>query len=221
MTRDTIYQQTRDTIYQQTRDTIYQQTRDTIYQQTRDTIYQQTRDTIYQQTRDTIYQQTRDTIYQQTRDTIYQFRLLPFGLSPAPWVFAKIMTDQNAGTRDGHQSLSVPWRLAHLFTISRPVTPRYCTSAQSLPHDGPPHSQQEVGTDPNKEIPFSGIPVRPGFLPGHSNSGSISQNQSTDLLIPAKPRRMCSYMADPARFLCVHRENGSSRTAAHLRSPKF
>ena len=127
--------------------------------------------------------------------------------------------DQNAGTRDGHQSLSVPGRLAHLFTISRPVFPRHCTSAQSLPHDGPPHSGQEFGTDPKTEIPFSGIPVRPGFLPGHSNSGSISQNQSTDLRIPAKPRRICSYVADPARSLCVHRKNGSSGTAAHPRSP--
>ena len=85
--------------------------------------------------------------------------------------------DQNAGTRDGHQSLSVPGRLAHLFTISRPVPPRHCTNAQSLIHDGPPHSRQEVGTDPKTEIPFSGIPVRPSFLPSHSNSGSISQNQ--------------------------------------------
>ena len=86
--------------------------------------------------------------------------------------------DQNAGTRDGHQSLSVPGRLAHLFTISWPVPPRHCTSAQSLPHNGPPLSRQEVGTDPKTEIPFSGIPVRPGFLPSHSNSGSISQNQA-------------------------------------------
>ena len=54
---------------------------------------------------------------------------------------------------------------------------RHSTSAQSLPRDGPPHSRQEVGTDPKIEITFSGIPVRPGFLPGHSNSGSISQNQ--------------------------------------------
>ena len=63
--------------------------------------------------------------------------------------------DQNASTRDGHQSLSVPGRLlTHLFTISRPVPLRHCTSAQSLPHDGPPHSRQEVGTDPKTEIPF-------------------------------------------------------------------
>ena len=115
--------------------------------------------------------------------------------------------------------MSVPGRLAHLFTISRPMPPRHCTSAQSLPHDGPPHSRQEVGTDPKTEIPFSEIPVRPGFLPGHSNSGSISQNQGTDLLIPANPRRMCSYMADPARSLYVHIINGSSGTAAHPRSP--
>ena len=58
------------------------------------------------------------------------------------------------------------------------MPPRQCTSAQSLPHDGPPHSRQEVGTDPKTEIPFSGIPVRPSFLPSHSNSGSISQNQA-------------------------------------------
>ena len=29
----------------------------------------------------------------QIRDSIYQFRALPFGLSPAPWVFTTIMTD--------------------------------------------------------------------------------------------------------------------------------
>ena len=52
-----------------------------------------------------------------------------------------------------------------------------------------------------------------------SKSGSISQNQALKLLIPAKPRRMCSYVADPAWSLCVHRENGSSGTAAHPRSP--
>ena len=30
---------------------------------------------------------------------------------------------------------------------------------------------------------------------------------------------MCSYVADPARSLCVHRENGSTGMAAHARSP--
>ena len=35
--------------------------------------------------------------------------------------------DQNAGTHDGHQSLSVPGRLAHLFTISRPVPLYKCS----------------------------------------------------------------------------------------------
>ena len=89
----------------------------------------------------------------QTWDTIYQFWALPFGLSPASWVFYQDYDrDQNVGTRDGHQSLSVPGRLAHLFTISRSVPLRHCTSAQSLPHDGPPHSRQEFGTDPKTEI---------------------------------------------------------------------
>ena len=106
-------------------------------------------------------------------------------LGTAVWPFSSILgilqdydRDQNVGTRDGHQSLSVPGRLAHLFTISRSVPLRHCTSAQSLPHDGPPHSRQEFGTDPKTEIIFSVIPVRPGFLPGHSNSGTISQNQA-------------------------------------------
>ena len=40
---------------------------------------------------------------------------------------------------------------------------------------------------------------------------------STDLLIPAKSRRMCSYVADPARSLCVHRKNGSSQGRLHTR----
>ena len=84
----------------------------------------------------------------------------------AVWAFSRNLDihqdydrDHNAGTCDGHQSRSVLGRLAHLFTISRPVPPRHCTSAQSRPHDGPPDSLQEVGTDPITEIPFSVIPV--------------------------------------------------------------
>ena len=78
----------------------------------------------------------------------------------AVWPFSSTLgihqddRNQNAGTRDGHQSLSVPGLLAHLFTISRPVPPRHYTSAQSLPHDGPPHTRQEVRTDPKTEMPF-------------------------------------------------------------------
>ena len=59
----------------------------------------------------------------------------------------------------------------------------------------------------------------------YTNSGHYLQlwiditKSSTDLLIPAKPRRMCSYVADPVRSLCVHRKNGSPGTAAHSRNP--
>ena len=127
--------------------------------------------------------------------------------------------DQNAGTRDGHQSLSVLGRLAHLYTISRPVPLRHCTSAQSLSDDERPDSRQEIGTDPKTEIPFSGIPVRSSFLPGHCNSGSIPQYQSPNSLIPAKPRRMCSCVADPTRSICVHRKTVSSGRATHPQSP--
>ena len=38
------------------------------------------------------------------------------------------------------------------------------------------------------------------------NSGSVSQNQSINSLIPAQPRRMCSYVADSAQSLCVHKK---------------
>ena len=71
--------------------------------------------------------------------------------------------DQNAGIRDGHQSLSVLGRLARLITISRPVPPRHCTTAQSPSHGGHPDSRQDIGTDPKTEIPFSGIPIRVSF----------------------------------------------------------
>ena len=119
--------------------------------------------------------------------------------------------DQNAGTRDGHQSLSVLGRLAHLFTISRPVPLRHCTSAQSLPHDGPP---QEIGTDPKTEIPFSVIPVLPGFLRSHSNSGSISQNQAL-ICSFLLSQGGCAHTQHILLGLCVHRKNGYSATAAH------
>ena len=138
----------------------------------------------------------------QTRDTIYQFRALPFGLSPAPWVFTKIMTEFKM--------------LVHVMGID------ICQYLDDWLIYSPSHDQclrDTIQLIPKRKFLFSGIPVRPSFLPGHSNSGSISQNQSTDLLSPAKPRRMCSYVADPARSLCVHRENGSSGTATHPRSP--
>ena len=36
--------------------------------------------------------------------------------------------------------------------------------------------------------------------------------------LPAKPRRMCSYVADPAWSLCIHRKTGSSGTATHCKA---
>ena len=54
--------------------------------------------------------------------------------STAVWPFSSTLgihqdydRDQNAGIRDGHQSMSVHGRLAHLFIISRPVPPRHCS----------------------------------------------------------------------------------------------
>ena len=101
-------------------------------------------------------------------DRIYQFWALPFGLSPAPWVFTKIMTQK---------------MLVHVMGINlcQYLDDQCLRDTVQLP----PDSRQEVGNDPKTEIPFSGRSVQPSFLPGHSNSGSISQNQSTDSLIPA------------------------------------
>ena len=50
---------------------------------------------------------------------------------------------------------------------------------------------------------------------GHSYSGPVSCNEGTVSLIPAQPKRMCSYVADPAQSLCVHRKTGSSGMATH------
>ena len=117
------------------------------------------------------------------------------GYSPRLW------QRSNAGTRNGHQSLSVPGRLAHLFTNSRPVPPRHCISTQSLTHDGHPHSRQEVGTYPKTET-FVFWDTSLTWFPSKSLQLWIDiTKSSTDLLIPAKPRRMCSYVADPARSL--------------------
>ena len=43
-----------------------------------------------------------------------------------------------------------------IYSPSHDQCLRDTTSAQSRPHDGPPHSRQEVGTDPTTEIPFWG-----------------------------------------------------------------
>ena len=97
---------------------------------------------------------------------------------------------------------------------------RHCTSALYLPHDGPPHSRQEVGNDPKQKFLF--WDTSSTQFPSKSLQLWIDiTKSSTDLLIPAKPRRMCSYVADPARSLCVHRKTGSSGTAAHPRSPRL
>ena len=40
-----------------------------------------------------IHQDYRKFLWFQTRDTFYQFKVLPFDLSPAPWVFTKVMVE--------------------------------------------------------------------------------------------------------------------------------
>ena len=123
------------------------------------------------------------------------------GHSPRLWQWSY------AATRDGHQSLSVPGRLSDLFTISRPVHPRHCTSAQSLPHDGPE-------LIPKQKFPLLGYQFDLVSFQVTSNPGSILQNQALICsFLLSHLRRMCSYVADPDRSLCVHRENGSSGTA--------
>ena len=90
---------------------------------------------------------------------------------------------------------------------------RHCTCAQSLPRDGPPHSKQDVRTDPKIEITFSGLPVELVSIPGHSNSGSISQIKamiSSFLLSQGG----CAHMW----FLwdgCTHAKDGYTPTSQH------
>ena len=135
-----------------------------------------------------IHRDYRKCIWFQTRDTICQFRSLLFGLLQHLRYSPRLWQRSNAGTRDGHQSLSVPGRLTHLFTISRPVTPRHwsvqvlnlCHSMGLLIHD----KQSEL-------IPKQKFQAK------------------EDVLIRG---RSCSVS-------CVHTENGSSRTAAHIWNP--
>ena len=64
-----------------------------------------------------------------------------------------------------------------------------------------------------RRMKISHRPLISQLLPGHSFCGPVSHNQNTDTLIPAQPRRICSYVADPARSLSVHSKTGSSGTA--------
>ena len=91
----------------------------------------------------------------QTRDRIYQFRTLPFGLSAAPWVFTKIMTEIKMLV---HMMVINHCQCLDNWLIYSPShnTLRHCTSALSLPHDGPPDSRQVVGTDPKQKFRFLG-----------------------------------------------------------------
>ena len=66
-----------------------------------------------------------------------------------------------------------------------------------------------------RRMEISHRPLISQLLSGHSYSAPVSHDQSTDSLIPAHPRMICSYVANPARSLCVHRKTGSSGTATH------
>ena len=111
----------------------------------------------------------------QTRDTIYQFRALLFGLSPAPWVFTKIMTEIKMLVHvmgiDLCQYLD-DWLIyspSHDQCLRDTVQVlNLCHMMDLLIHD----TKSEL--IPKQKFLFSEIPVRPGFLPGHSNSGSTS-----------------------------------------------
>ena len=107
----------------------------------------------------------------------------------------------------------LPGRLAHLFTISRPVPLRHCTCAQSLPRDGPPHSKQDVRTDPKIEITFSGLPVELVSIPGHSNSGSISQIKAmiSSFLLSQGGCAHLWFLWDG----CTHAKDGYTPTSQH------
>ena len=147
----------------------------------------------------------------QTRDTIYQFRVLPFGLSPAPWVFTKIMTEIKMQVHVMGINLCQCLDDWLIYSPSHDQCLRDTVQVLNLCH-----TMGLLSHDKNSEL----IPKQKFlFLGYHSNSGSISQNQSTNPLIPAKPRRMCSCVADPARSLCGHRKIGSSGMATHQRSP--
>ena len=111
----------------------------------------------------------------QTRDTIYQFRALLFGLSAAPWVFTKIMTEIKMLVHvmgiDLCQYLD-DWLIyspSHDQCLRDTVQVlNLCHMMDLLIHD----TKSEL--IPKQKFLFSEIPVRPGFLPGHSNSGSTS-----------------------------------------------
>ena len=62
------------------------------------------------------------------------------------------------------------------------------------------------------------IPVRPGFLPGHSRLWIDITNQAL-ICSFLLSQGGCAHTWQILSVSCVHRENGSSRTAAHPRSP--
>ena len=144
---------------------------------------------------------------------------IPISTYPSTEVTENVF-DFRLGTlyaNSGHcwYTLSVPGRLAHIFTISRPVPSRQCTRAQSLPHDGPPHSQQEVGTDPKTEIPFFSDTSSAPF-PSRSLQLWIDITNQALICSFLLSQGGCAHTWQIRLGLCVHIQNGSSGTAASL-----
>ena len=152
----------------------------------------------------------------QTRDTIYQFQALLFGLSPAPWVFTMIMKEIKMLVYVmGINLCQYPddWRI---YSPSHDQCLRDTVQVLNLCHTMDLLiDDKKSELIPKQKFLFSGIPVRPGFLPGHSNSGSVSQIKHSFLLSQGG----CAYAWQILLGLCVHRKNGSFGMAAHQQSP--
>ena len=167
---------------------------------------------------------------QRITDNFFDFRLgteftnsgeRPFGLSPAPWVFTKIMTEIKILVHVMGINLC---QYLDDWLIYSPIYDqcfRDTVQVLNLCHTmGPLIHDKKLELIPKQKFLFLGYQF--DLVPFQPSSRSFQlwiHITKSKPLIPAKPRRTCSYMADPTRSLCVHRKTGSSGMAIHPRSP--
>ena len=155
-----------------------------------------------------------------SNDNFFDFRLrTPYtsGLSPAPWVFIKIMTHIKMLVHVMGINLCQYLDVWLIYSPSHDQCLRDSVQVLNLCH-----TMGLLFYDKKSEV----IPTQKFFFMGYQFdlvsfqvTPTLYQYHKFNALIPAKPKRMCVYVAYSARSLCIHSKTGSSGTAAHPRIP--
>ena len=156
----------------------------------------------------------------QTRDATYQFKALPFGLSPAPWVFTKVMMEVKVLVHGMGINLCQYLDDWLIYSTSRDQCLRDTGQVLQLCHTmGLLIHETKSDLIPTQKFIFLGYQFD---LTSFQVTPTLERyHKIVDLIrsILLKQGGAGPYMADAARSVCCHRETSSSRSPAYTRNP--